>query len=448
MMHTCEQDCDRVCLKKDVRVIYIDKKHEAKHIMGTFVDKSHYDLLIQEDTDVYGPSIDGSMTEDNIILKFRKNVFTKEEQDLAYEGLIGAASESQNRGMAAGPRGQILSSKQRGGREWVTPYQMDVLDYLSRTHNDFLETETLEDIKKRHEGKAAPDETRGYVWMRSEVQKDHDPYYGWFDRWVDGLGNYDRDQQRESAEYVKENYISVTNYAQTVMSGVAGYYSRYPRIPYGRATSYTEKHLDKFEKCYPFLRKLNHCFRELLPNRWAAQRYAADQLDPRFCIDETVFTTLTVNHNFRTAAHLDAGDLSTGFSNLSAVGKGWEDAELVLPEYRAAVDLKQGDLLLVANHTAIHGNVEIGGENPDRMSIVAYFREDMLECKSWEYEALRKQFIDERRQNKDHPLQRKLWNGVSPAWDYSQEWYDYLKAHGMKDPYGNDKIATLESFFE
>jgi hypothetical protein len=28
-----------------------------------------------------------------------------------------------------------------------------------------------------------------------------------------------------------------------------------------------------------------------------------------------------------------------------------------------------------------------------------------------------------------------------------QEWYDYLHAHGMKDPYGKDEVASLESFF-
>jgi len=447
MAHVCEQDCDQVCMKKEVKVIYCEKKYDANHIKGTFVDKSHYDLLITEDTDVYAPSLDGTMNEENIILKFRKNVFTKEEQDLCYEGLINAATESQNRGMAAGPRGEILSSTNRGGREWVTPYQMAILEYLTRTHDGYLDDESLEDIKAKFVGKPAPDETRGYVWMRSKVQAEHDPYYGWFDRWVDGLGNYSREEKRIAAEYIQDNYISVTNYAATVMSGVAGFYSRYPRIPYGRATAFTEKYKEEFKKAFPFLRKLNHCFRELLPERWTNQRAAADQLDPNFVIDETVFTTLTVNHNFRTAAHLDAGDLSSGFSNLSAVGKGWEGAELVLPEYRAAVDLRQGDLLLVANHTTIHGNVEIGGENPDRMSIVAYFREDMLECKSWEYEQLRKRFIEERRQNKDHPLQRKLWNGVSPAWDKSQEWYDYLNKHGMADPYGNAEANTLESFF-
>ena len=234
------------------------------------------------------------------------------------------------------------------------------------------------------------------------------------------------------------------------MSGVAGYFGRYPRIPYGRATSYTEKNAELFAKSFPYLRKLDKIFHEELPVRWAAQRAAADRLDPRFLIDSTVFTTLTVNHNWRTAAHRDAGDLDAGFSNISAVtGKdGWQGGVFILPEYRVGIDLRPGDLLLVANHTGIHANdALLGGDSDDRLSIVAYFREDMFELKSIEYENLRRQFVDERRLNQNHTLWRKLWNGVSEGMWTSDEWYAYMKAHGMADPYGGDQKSSLESFF-
>ena len=138
-------------------------------------------------------------------------------------------------------------------------------------------------------------------------------YHGWFDKWVTGIHNLSREEQKEEAEFVIKNYISDTNYAQSVMSGIAGYFDRYPRIPYGRATAYTEKNPEAFAESFPFLNKLNDQFRELLPVRWGTQRACADKLDPRFLIDNTVFTTLTVNHNWRTACHRDAGDLHEGF---------------------------------------------------------------------------------------------------------------------------------------
>ena len=447
-MHTCEK----------VKVIHA-RKYDADHLKGQFLDKSNYDTLITEDTDVYEKHMneDHKYNESDVILKFRKNVFTKEEQDLVYEGLINAAGESQNRGMAAGPRGSVLSgigqSETQTGREWVTPYQLAALEFLCRTptslvtdYVDSFESETIDDIKKKFDVNISKEETRGYVWLKNKVSENHTPYHGWFDRWVERVGNLPANEIAKQSEYVRDNYISDTNYAQPVMSGVAGYYNRYPRIPYGRATAYTEKHPEEFAKSFPFLRKLDHCFSELLPTLWANQRACADKLDPRFVIDDTVFTTLTVNHNFRTAAHLDAGDLAKGFSNLSAVGKGWEGGELVLPQYKAAVDLRQGDLLLVANHTAIHGNVAIEGKNPDRMSIVAYFREDMLELGPWEYEQLRKQYVEERRLDTTHKLHKPLWNGVSPGMWSETEWSNYLDKHNINDPYSKTS-STLEGFF-
>lgn len=435
-----------------VKVIYAYKKYDAEHRLGQFLDESDFDIMLTEDFDLYGPSIDGSMTEANVIAKFRKNWFTADEQQKAYDGLREAATESQNRGMAAGPRGEILGATGRGGREWVTPYQMDVLEYLLRPINQLDDDNSLEKIKALHSGKKPVEDTRGLVWKIAEIKKDHGEYYGFFDKWLEGVKNLAREKQIKEATIVKNKYISETNYAQSVMSGVAGYFGRYPRIPWGRITSYTEKNLEKFEMAYPFLNKLDKGFKELLPQRWAKQRAAADKLDPRFVIDKTVFTTLTVNYNWRTAAHYDAGDLDEGFSNLAGItnnGKGWEGGELILPQYRAAVALKAGDLLLVANHTAIHGNLPLkGGENDDRVSIVAYFREDMLSLKSFEYEQLRKQFVTENSKNKKHPYYRPLFNGVYPGMWESQEWLDYLKKHNMTDEDGRvGEKASLESFF-
>jgi hypothetical protein len=425
------------------------KKYDAKHLEGTFLDDTSYDTMVDFDCDLYGPSLDGSMNEDNIVAKFRKNVFTEKEQQLCYEGLRNAATESQNRGKAAGPRGEKLGSANRGGRDWVTAFQLDVLEFLCRPENLLDDSETLDTIKARH--KKLQEDTRGCVWLRSKVIPEQGEYEGWFDRWLEQVRDLPRADTRKKAIYVRDNYISDTNYAQSVMSGVAGYYGRYPRIPWGRASAYTEKNPELFAKSFPFLRKLNKEFKRLLPERWANQNREIQKLDKRFVIDETVFTTLTVNHNWRTAAHYDAGDLDAGFSNLTAVtdkGKGWRGAALVLPEFRVAVDLRPGDLLLVANHTALHGNLPLEGEENDRLSIVAYFREDMLNLKSYDYEALRRQFITERSKNKDHKFYRPLWNGVSPGWETSDEWAEYLKAHKMADE--DRKVGTssgLEDFF-
>ena len=205
----------------------------------------------------------------------------------------------------------------------------------------------------------------------------------------------------------------------------------------------------------------------LTPSRYLAQKSFSDKMDKRFLIGEdTTFTTITVNtttadRNARMACHRDAGSLNEGFSNLTVItkdGKDWDGGYLVTPEVRAAINVRPGDLLLIDNMRIVHGNTPInppasGKEDMLRMSLVFYFREDMAKLGSWEYEALRKQFVDDRRLNKDHPEWREYWNGVSPSmWD-STEWFEYCRDNGgqeMLDEYHPDafkEAATLDDFF-
>lgn len=451
-----------------VKVIVAKSKIDCEHLLGKFVDESNYDVLIEEDTDCFmEPNCDlqqkatcGGNCEDcmkgtderRIAFKFRKGFFTQQEQDWAYEGLREAATESQNRGIAAGPRGDMLATEGRGGRDWVTPYQMEILEFLMDDGAKLVDDVSIDSIRAKYaDPKFKPvNEVRGTVWLRSEVEKVYPEYHGWFDKWVDGISNKPKEEVAAEARRIAEKWASTTNYAKSVFSGVAGWYDRYPRIPYGRATSYTEKHPELFAKSYPFLQSLNRGYKELLPWRWGNQKAAVDKMDPRFLVPETVFTTITVNKSFRTACHRDAGDLNEGLSNLLVLGDGeYTGGYLVFPEYRVAVNVRPGDLLLVNNHEIIHGNTEIklNHEKAERISLVCYFREAMLDLKSWDYEHLRKQYVEERRMNKQHKFWKPLWNGVSPGmWD-DQEWFDYMIKHNMPDPYAKEAAASLDSFF-
>lgn len=417
-----------------VKVIVADFKINCEHLMGQYLDESHFDTLIEEDTDCFKESdslLDTELSERRIAFKFRKNFFSQEEQDQAYIGLREAATESQNRGMAAGPRGEMLGVDGRGGRDWVTDYEMEILDYLMTDKGRLIDELNIENIRARHADspRSNADETRGTVWLRSQVCKIYPEYFGWFDKWVDSLETKDKEDVAKEARNIAENWISTTNYAKSVYSGVAGWYDRYPRIPFGRATTYTRDNFDKFKLSFPFLQSLDRGFKELLPSRWSNQKKAADTIDPKFVVPDTVFTTITVNRSFRTAAHRDAGDFADGLSNLLVVGSGdYTGGYLIFPEYRIAVNVRPGDLLLVSNHEIIHGNTEIKlGPDAQRISLVCYLRENMLDLGSYEYEATREQYVIDRRSNKQHNYYRPLWNGVSPGmWD-EQEWYTYLE---------------------
>ena len=428
------------------KIIVATQKIDCEHLLGQFLDESHFDVLIDKDTDCYLQSKD----ENNIAFKFRKNFFSKEEQEQAYAGLRDAAVASQNRGLAAGPKGEKC-----GNREWVTELQYRILNFLSTIELNNLGLNLNNEIDRLTELYKDSVSSRGLVWLAQEVKELNFNWDTWLNKTLK-LKNISK--IIEDAKFVQDSLISDTTYANVVYSGIAGWFDRYPRIPYGRATAYTQFHYDKFKLSFPFLQSLDRGFKELLPTRHAAQREAADKIDPAFLVPETVFTTITVNKTFRTAAHRDAGDFSNGLSNLLVLSNNgnYTGGYLILPEVRIAVNVRPGDLLLVNNHEYIHGNTPIvtHDEVAERISLVCYLREKMLELGSKEYEEHRYNFVESRRKNKEHKLQRKLWNGISPGMWEEQEWYDYLESHGGAEmvakyhPEVYNKGSTLEHLFE
>jgi hypothetical protein len=298
----------------------------------------------------------------------------------------------------------------------------------------------LEDIRIKYENSV--EENRGGVWLRAKLMEKFGSLETFFQTFMDKISKMSIDDSRKFAKEFKEEFISDTTYANSIWSGIAGFYGRYPRIPYGRPTSYTDHNREIFEKCYPFARKLDAEFKRLMPKRWERQNEYVKKVDSKFIIGEdTTFTTITVNtttptRNARMACHRDAGSLNDGFSNLTVVtkeGKDWTGGYLVAPEVRVAINVRPGDLLLIDNMKVIHGNTPIeppqtGEKDFLRMSLVFYFREDMKKLKSWEYERTRREYVDDRRLNPSHPLWRKHWNGVSPNMWKEQEWYDYLSS--------------------
>jgi len=438
---------------------------KSEEVLGKFADPESYDIVIDSDTDFYLPSNDmfdkDSLTEDRVAFKFRKNVFTPEEQSGAFEGLFGAAQESHNRGLAAGPRNFSDHS-----RDWVTPFQKEVIHYYETRNAYDIVSDKVEVLRKEYENSIQ--ENRGGVWLRSKIEDEFGSLETFFETFIENISEMSLDDAKKYAKEFKEEFISDTTYANSIWSGIAGFYGRYPRIPYGRPTSYTDHHRETFEKCYPFARKLDAEFKRMMPERWARQNEYVKKVDDRFIIGEdTTFTTITVNtttstRNARMACHRDAGSLNDGFSNLTVVtkeGKDWTGGYLVAPEVRVAINVRPGDLLLVDNMRVIHGNTPI--EPPEtcekdflRMSLVFYFREDMMKLGSWEYERTRREYVDDRRLNPSHPLWRKHWNGVSPNMWYEKEWYDYLSSklgEEVLKKYHPESVETkstgLESFF-
>jgi hypothetical protein len=173
-------------------------------------------------------------------------------------------------------------------------------------------------------------------------------------------------------------------------SGIVGYFDRSGHYDFCRTTAFNKEHLDKFQKAMPLINAVNQGFKELVPSRWKKQYGMVLGTDPNYRIGKTAFSTITVNKDYRTAFHKDAGDYAEGFGNLVAYCKDIEPVYLVLPRFRVAINLENYDLLLVDVHE-VHGNTEIikKSDKAKRISFVMYYRQNMIKCLSPEKELQR-----------------------------------------------------------
>ena len=193
-----------------------------------------------------------------------------------------------------------------------------------------------------------------------------------------------------STEYKvrKDGVLSNTNHANNVNSGIIGYFDRNARFPYCRQTAYNMKQFKKFKQAYPIIKFVDSAYSELMPEQYKLQREVADKTSKDFVIKDTAFTTVTVNKNWQTAVHTDKGDFEKGFGNLVVLRQGrYSGGYFVVPKWGVAFDVQNCDLLLVDVHQW-HGNTPINkiDDNATRVSLVMYYRKNMIHCGSIEEE--------------------------------------------------------------
>lgn len=187
---------------------------------------------------------------------------------------------------------------------------------------------------------------------------------------------------------LKDGTISKTRTATAVNSGIIGFYDRTMRAPYCRMTAYTAQKFKKFKLCYPIIDFVSQRFKELIPEKWELQNDYIQRTSKDFVIGNTVYTTVTVNKNWQTAAHTDKGDLKDSFGNLAVMRKGkYLGGYFVLVKWGVAFDMQNQDLLFTDVHQ-VHGNTPIKKltEDATRISLVMYYRENMIDCGSAEEE--------------------------------------------------------------
>lgn len=119
---------------------------------------------------------------------------------------------------------------------------------------------------------------------------------------------------------------------------------------------------------------VDELYKHYLPTFYAKQRAEVEKV-PRWRLWNTVFSTIYLAKNFRTAYHRDNGNLKGVMTALMPMGR-YEGGELVLPRWRIAFALKPGDLLFF-DPQQLHGNLPFVGE---RLSAAFYCERRIADC--------------------------------------------------------------------
>jgi hypothetical protein len=308
--------------------------HALSSKEGHYFPLAHYSTLITTSHDIYG-HLDTPDTPPILLCKFRKNVLPQAICTSAFHALYAHAKQpNYNRGAASG----ILSAAK-----------------LPRY---------AQSITRRQSFRA---------------------YY-----------------TNKRTRTLKKDHIS-----NTAMSNIAGYYDRPDRNLFGartshkrhppqcRTTHFTAKEVAKWNAVVPLLRAADGLFKRLVPTAHRRQ-YKRASLTPQYRIDNTAFSTITANYNWRTACHKDRGDYIEGFGNLIILEKakciaadrddgnmGYEGGYIGFPKWGVAIDVRQGDFLAMDVHQW-HCNTELKTKNKKkdygRLSIVCYLRHGMAHC--------------------------------------------------------------------
>lgn len=178
----------------------------------------------------------------------------------------------------------------------------------------------------------------------------------------------------------RDGKLRKDNISNRVRSNIIGYFDqpdrnklaggqKAPKIPC-RMTAWTRDHPKEWEESIvPFVKDIDRQFKYLLPERHQVQQRRAAKT-PDFQIGKTAFSTVTVNYNYQSATHKDAGDLEEGFGNLIVLERSkcnvpgateYEGGYLVFPQYAVAIDVRQGDFCAVNVHEW-HCNTPIIGK--------------------------------------------------------------------------------------
>ena len=355
---------------------YLNDEQTAK-LEGKWIDLSYVKHpVIRSNVDVYYKDEDGK---EHLLLKYRKNCISNTLIKTGWDSYKDLAKPSRGRGASAGPidldsvywkkRDLVNTSKWSTG--YLNPKGMELNDKLK-------EMEINEILNYANEV--------GILIESNELTK----------------------EELISLIIKEKKGVSKMKVNNQVASNPIGFYEEsknFCKLPC-RLTHFTRTNYDKYKDGLPFIQKIDQMFKKLIPDAYEKQLTQANKKS-HLKIPETAFSTITINRNFRTALHRDAGDYKDGFGNLTVIERGkYHGGYTVFPQFGVAVDVRNGDFLAMDVHqwhsntpiyeteedkkynesleNAFKDNPEVGTvgiyNKYTRLTFVCYLREKIVNC--------------------------------------------------------------------
>ena len=362
-------------IKKLIVSKIISDEDIAKRQGTWFTEDELVHPVIRNNVDVYYLDDEGNEV---LLLKYRKNQISDELCDIGWKSYKDLAKPSRGRGASAGPidtEGQYFGKRAVvHTKKWSTGY----LKPAGKILKEELEVFDFEEVKKRT------------LALNLEV--------------------LDEDSKEDLIYKIVDSkkLVSSMKVNNQVASNPIGFYEEsknFAKLPC-RLTHFTRVNYDKYHEGLPFIQRIDQCFKKLIPEAHKKQLCKASE-KCHLQIPKTCFSTITINRNFRTALHRDAGDYKEGFGNLTVIERGkYQGGYTCFPQFGVGVDVRRGDFLAMDVHewhtnTPIYetdedktynegldpvfkDNPEVGTvgiyEKYTRLTFVCYLREKISKC--------------------------------------------------------------------
>ena len=362
-------------IKKLIVSKIISDEDIAKRQGTWFTEDELVHPVIRNNVDVYYLDDEGNEV---LLLKYRKNQISDELCDIGWKSYKDLAKPSRGRGASAGPidtEGQYFGKRAVvHTKKWSTGY----LKPAGKILKEELEVFDFEEVKKRT------------LALNLEV--------------------LDEDSKEDLIYKIVDSkkLVSSMKVNNQVASNPIGFYEEsknFAKLPC-RLTHFTRVNYDKYQEGLPFIQRIDQCFKKLIPEAHKKQLCKASE-KCHLQIPKTCFSTITINRNFRTALHRDAGDYKEGFGNLTVIERGkYQGGYTCFPQFGVGVDVRRGDFLAMDVHEwhtntpiyetdedktynegldpAFKDNPEVGTvgiyEKYTRLTFVCYLREKISKC--------------------------------------------------------------------